>query len=220
MDRIKFWDRQHVSISDMIRFQQDFVDYLNHHIEELHNGDTKFTTTGTSTGTGSCFVHQDVLPSLTVGVSAGVSYFNGNRVPIDTNQTFTLSNAPSGINSLYITKIDLVGVKWVEVESAPFTVDFLDLNNNIYQAIVNTRILDSFEFVQVQGTVNSTGYFDPSITPSPYLPDDNPAKPPIPTDVVPLAWVYFRPNTTAIYDDNTNGLGTGYLQDARVLYVV
>ena len=130
-----------------------------------------------------------ILPSANCNV-----YINYSRMP-----SYTTTDSPTGANSLIVKRIDLLYLEYKKVKTSPLSIDFIDENRNLYQEVVYTRSEDSFELKRVMGVESLF-----------------PAHPTLPGgDVIPLAYIHLRNNTSAIYDSDQSTIATGFIEDAR-----
>jgi hypothetical protein len=121
-------------------------------------------------------------------------YVNYSRMP-----AYTMTDSPTGANSLTVTRIDLLYLEYKKISTSPKSIDFIDENRNIYQEVAYTRSEDSFELKRIMGVESPT-----------------PAHPTLPSgDVLPLAYIHLRNNTTAIYNSDQSTIATGFIEDAR-----
>jgi len=202
MDKLNFYDMQHVAAEDMGQIYLDAESFAVQHLKDFHSTKTQFVLGSAIYGPSSLQVLSTTYPSLTVEVSGGVGYDAWQRVEITSTESLTIANIPPNSGGgLIITRIDLIYINKTDIDAFPFTLDFIDANRNIFQETKNTRNLGSYELIQLQGTYNIGGATPPAI----------------PAGVIPLAYIYLRDNTNKIYNADTSSLNEGYIVDARTV---
>jgi len=202
VDKLIWYDQMHVAAEDMEQIYLDVEVFAVQHLRDFHTSKTQFVLGSTAYGAGSLKALSTVFPSLTVVVSGGIAYDNWERVEVTSDYNFTIGNIPpNNGGGLVITRIDLLYINKISVNAYPFAIDFIDANRNIYQETKNTRSVDGYEIIQLQGTYNIGGATPPAI----------------PAGVIPLAYVYLRDDTNKIYNYDTSSLNEGYIVDMRTV---
>ena len=200
MDKMIWYNKQHVAAEDLTQIYLDLEAAYIQHIKDFHTSKNNFVLGSTAYGPSSLKPTSTAYASLTVEISGGVAYYNSERIENPSVYSYVMGAIPANQGGgLNITRIDLLYVKKVINSSLAIALDFIDSNRNIYQETKNTRNLDSFEFGVVRGLYNVGGAIPPVI----------------PNTVVPLAYVYLRDATNKIYNYNTNSLNEGYIVDIR-----
>ena len=200
MEKLIWYNRQHVSAEDLAQIYLDVEKSLVQHIFDFHTTKTQFVLGSTSYGQESLKVSSTAFASLTLEVSGGVGYYQLERIENPSVYSYVMPNIPTDHGGgLNVTRIDLIYIKKSIVQATAMAIDFIDANRNIYQETKYTRSLDSFEINKVEGLYNVGGATPPSI----------------PSGVIPLAYVYLRDATNKIYQSNTFSLNEGYIVDLR-----
>lgn len=125
-------------------------------------------------------------------------YVNYYRMP-----SYTFTSVPTGAAGTDITRIDLLYLEYEKDEVDPFSIDFINSNREVYQEVVYTRERDGFDVKSIAGTQVTP----PAVASAPTTPSGS--------NIVPIAYVYWRNNSTAIYDYDTGNSGESYIVDAR-----
>ena len=202
MDKLKFYDQQHISAEDMEQIYLDVENFMVQHLRDFHTTETEFVLGSTVYGANSLKVSGTAFASITVEVSGGVGYDSFQRIEVPTTYSHTMANIPPNLGGgLIVTRIDLIYLERIAIDAYPFTIDLIDYNRNIYQDTKYTRYADSYEVKQLEGTYNIAGG----------------VKPVIPDNAIPLAFIHLRDNTNKIYNYDTGSLDEGYVEDARVV---
>lgn len=223
--------------SAQIAFQNEPSQSLTIHISggvsysnESHRIDLKELVTGeVQTSINTTTVQTDfsivnVYGVFTTETGFETNYFNGGSfdseskiitlgTPLPSNPltvyinydkivNYTITSPPTGSTGTDITRIDLIYLEYESQNTNPYSIDFITPNQVIYQEVVNTRKIDSFQIK----TITGTQVVAPSAAEYPEIPS---------TDIVPIAYILLRNNTTAIYDIDTGNIGEGYIEDAR-----
>lgn len=150
--------------------------------------------------TGGSFNSTTKEVTLTTPVTShpDTVYVNYERMP-----SYTFTTPPTGAAGTDITRIDLLYLEYKKESILPFSINFINSNRQIYQEVKYTKEKDSFDLKSITGTQ----VVAPSI----------PVAPAVPTvsNIVPLAYIYWRNNSTAIYDADQGVIGSAYIVDAR-----
>lgn len=268
-----YYNRMHVSVDNMNTLIEDIENLQIRHMKDFHPNAHGGVLTSTYGPSAQIVFEDPIAPSLTIYVSAGISYSRDfhridARVPIigeqqtTTSSTtvnttnpistvegvftvdtfsginyalggsfdaqgkeitfglpvpshpqtvyvnygrlpeYTITDAPTGTSGTDITRIDLVYLEYEKIQTEPFSIDFITANRRIVQEVKYTRQVDGFNIRVLRGTQVDPG--------------DTALHPPIPdSDIVPLAYVHMRNNTTAIYNIDKGVIGTGWIEDIR-----
>lgn len=202
MDKLIFYNMQHVSAEDLAQIYLDVETSTVQHLKDFHSTKTQFVLGSTGYGTSSLQVLPQAFASLTVQISGGVGYCNWERIELPSTYEYTVTNIPTNQGGgLNLTRIDLLWIQKLVVEAYPFAIDFIDSSRNIYQQTKNTKYLDSYQFGITTGVYNVGGGL----------------KPTAPAGVIPLAYIHLRDETNKIYSYDTGSLNEGYIEDARTV---
>jgi hypothetical protein len=222
MDQSIFYNRQNVTQEDFAQIYLDVEKVIRDHIKDWHSAVSAFVLdshkyevfdeNGNREKASDLRVFQPLASGdITISVNPGVAFASTERIELQEQVNYTVINIPSEGTPSNFVRIDLLYITKIKNSVNFRSREFIDVNKNVYQQTINTRQLDGYELQVITGQVAPIITKETASSYYPVIPAELQGK------IVPLAYIWLKPNTMQIMNIFSDATGIGYIEDARVL---